>query len=592
MSLDPSEKLNDLLSELGLLNHKDEKLWSAISTDSQTSGERLLINRLPFSAVTTESSDDEPEEVVLPLPPQKTEVEVAVSKQWEMQLQDERRLAQEGLRIEIADDSMFAFLYISDNMKEVINKDLVQRHLERNRIKFGIDWEAIDAAIEKVQKGGEIISLQIAEGVPAQAGHDGEVLFYFEKSRVLKKRKRQNTSTAGEEKVDFKNFGFLNMVNKGQLLAEKFMPVAGISGHDVMGRVLACPAVKEPPLMAGKNTFLENGQLFSKVDGMPIYELSGSVSVDSIFTVSGDVNLTVGNIKFNGNILISGSVLTGFTVEAGGDVVVRGSVEGAAIIAGGNITIERGFVGGEKGLLRSGGDCYISYANGGAMECGGNLFVQRELINCRVFVVNNLEFLFRKGSLIGGNISVTGDLDVFNLGSSLGTTTNIYMGNRKFLRKHLEKISIYLDALNKKLKLLGLVIDAMESNSSENHNYAGENTSLSELLGLLGMSSAVGISDQHKEKLQQLLHEKRHFLTRERDDFQEKAAGVKADLDKYMPHFVRVRGKIFPGVNIVINDAEDYKNCDMGSDIEFYEDPQTRKICHRPCMKRKNKEVL
>jgi uncharacterized protein (DUF342 family) len=344
-------------------------------------------------------------------------------------------------------------------------------------------------------------------------------------------------------------------------------------------------------LIAGKNVYLtDDGRLFSKVDGMPIYEGSGRVSVEPVFAVAGDVNLTIGNIKFNGNVLVSGSVLTGFTVEAGGDVHVRGSVEGASIIAGGTITIERGFVGGEKGLLRSGGDCNISHANGGTIECGGSLFVQKELINVKVFVANDLVFLFRKGSLIGGNIAVRGDIDVYNIGSTLGTTTNVYMGNRKFLRKHLEKISVYLDALNKKLKLLETVIKALEKGETEgNEHLVSRYKSLEELMSLLGMSGSMAVSEQQREKLKQLLYEKRHFLTRERDDFRVRALKIKSDLGKYVPHFVRVHGSIFPGVNIVINDAEDYKNCDMLSAAEFYEDPQTHKVCHRPCTKQYKK---
>lgn len=57
------------------------------------------------------------------------------------------------------------------------------------------------------------------------------------------------------------------------------------------------------------------------------------------------MDLSTGNIDFEGSVQVNGNVSSNFVIRAGGNVIISGVVEGAYIEAGGNIIIARGMNG-------------------------------------------------------------------------------------------------------------------------------------------------------------------------------------------------------------------------------------------------------
>ena len=57
--------------------------------------------------------------------------------------------------------------------------------------------------------------------------------------------------------------------------------------------------------------------MFAEKTGRVDYK-NRSVTVSSCYTVSGDADLSVGNISFNGDVLIKGNVISDITIEASG----------------------------------------------------------------------------------------------------------------------------------------------------------------------------------------------------------------------------------------------------------------------------------
>ena len=54
-----------------------------------------------------------------------------------------------------------------------------------------------------------------------------------------------------------------------------------------------------------------------------------------------NVDNNVGNIRFDGTVLVRGNILNGFKVEADGDVQVNGVVEGGYIENTGNVIVKK-----------------------------------------------------------------------------------------------------------------------------------------------------------------------------------------------------------------------------------------------------------
>ena len=60
------------------------------------------------------------------------------------------------------------------------------------------------------------------------------------------------------------------------------------------------------------------------------------------------VDLSTGNINFDGSLHIKGDVADGVAVDVSGSVLVEGVVARATIVAGGDIVIKNGIIGGAK----------------------------------------------------------------------------------------------------------------------------------------------------------------------------------------------------------------------------------------------------
>lgn len=72
--------------------------------------------------------------------------------------------------------------------------------------------------------------------------------------------------------------------------------------------------------------------------------VEGKVFVSDVYEVE-NVDLSTGNIDFEGSVQVNGNVSSNFVIRAGGNVIISGVVEGAYIEAGGNIIIARGMNG-------------------------------------------------------------------------------------------------------------------------------------------------------------------------------------------------------------------------------------------------------
>jgi uncharacterized protein (DUF342 family) len=62
-----------------------------------------------------------------------------------------------------------------------------------------------------------------------------------------------------------------------------------------------------------------------------VYRLGNLICVSSIYIAEGGVNFKTGNIDYDGDVLVRGDVLPGFTVSADGNINIEGAVEAATI---------------------------------------------------------------------------------------------------------------------------------------------------------------------------------------------------------------------------------------------------------------------
>src|SRR5690606_11485656 len=110
----------------------------------------------------------------------------------------------------------------------------------------------------------------------------------------------------------------------------------------------------------------------------------GKINVFPVYEVNGDVDYKVGNIDFNGTVVVRGSVLPGFRIRSNGDIRIIGTVEGAFLEAGGSIEVTEGVVGQNKGKLYAGRNVKCSFVQDAMITAGEDVLVAQSIMHSHI----------------------------------------------------------------------------------------------------------------------------------------------------------------------------------------------------------------
>lgn len=300
--------------------------------------------------------------------------------------------------------------------------------LERSRVCHGIDPEAIaslcrrDAIADDAPR-----AVLLAQGTPPTPGQDGNVELHF-------KRTLDPGKVLEDGEIDFRERGAVPNAEAGHLLAVRFFPTEGVSGTDVQGRTIKPPKSQRDLLYVGANVVTEKEgreQRFYAARAGFARVTKDTLSVLQRFRHSGDVDYEVGNIHFDGDVEIAGTVKNGFKVEATGDVFIDGTVENRArVVAKGDVVIRGGIIGGK---VKSGGTLYAKFIQDAEVEAGEDLVVRNYVQKSQVQVKRKATIQGDAGGkqqlcLLGGVIQTGLGIEASSIGSQYGRPTRVIVG--------------------------------------------------------------------------------------------------------------------------------------------------------------------
>ena len=253
---------------------------------------------------------------------------------------------------------------------------------------------------------------------------------------------------------------FVKNVAAGDLIAE-WVPLEE-AGENPDERFIA----GEKSFPAGKGTGIRRDhpdKLFAAVDGYALYK-EGRILVRDTLTVHADINYYTGNVDFVGNVVVEGSVRSGFTIE-GGDVRINDQVEGAIISARGNLDCRGGVKGGKTALLKSAKDMKLNFCEYATLLSGGDMLVKGALMHSDVYAGRRLAV---GGRLTGGNICAYRYIYVGEqLGGGIDTDTSLVLGYKPSL--------LYDDKrYNERIKVLHEDIASFEKVLNRGNEYKAE----------------------------------------------------------------------------------------------------------------------
>lgn len=437
------------------------------------------------------------------------------------------------VKITTYDSGLYATVKLNsiNVIEETLNFYELKTFIEQNNITYGLNENVLqDIAFQpETYRNKEI---EIARGISPETGADGYIEW------VVSGDKDKKPIELKDGSVDFYSVNTIANTKKGELICKKVPSTEGKNGISVFGKELPAKSGKDVQLKPGKNVVLndEKDKLYAAIDGQVVLT-EEKINVFPIYEVTGDLDLSIGNINFIGTVVIRGNVPDGFKVYADGDIKVYGNVEGSELVAGGNIHIQQGIIGHNKSLIRAGKNIQAAFILDGDVFAGENLIVSQSIMHSQVSAGKQLVCNGTKGLIVGGRAQAGEMIMASSIGNYMATPTVIEVGINPELRKEfgqlLKKKEELYDNLDKVVKGLAL-LDKLQKIDG---NLAPE-----------------------KKKLQLNLINQQLVIDKEIKSLKKKEGEIEDQLNNVQAANIKVLKIINPGVKLVIGKAVKFIN--------------------------------
>ena len=342
----------------------------------------------------------------------------------------------------LAHDRSIAELIVPPDMpREQITGEWCRLQLQRAGVELTSDTaRIIERLVAHPPSPEQEARIVVARATPAVHGEDGTLQWLVdEKSQPLE------TSNGS---INFHDRSPYTLVKQGQLLGFITDPTLGEDGRDVTGRTIAARPGKAVKLRLDETILRDaRGQLIAQCDGM-LARIGESAKICQVLEVNGDVDFSVGNIDFKGDVTIAKNVRERFVVKATGNIEVGGLIEAATIECQGDLRACGGISGGRGGTLRVGGMLKAKYLDSVKGVVEGDLHFEREAINCSMQIGGAISA--PNGTIIGGTWMPTAAVDVHTLGSAAGVPTRFVLGTAPVLEDTKRKLSQIITQLTRR----------------------------------------------------------------------------------------------------------------------------------------------
>lgn len=264
--------------------------------------------------------------------------------------------------------------------------------------------------------------IKIAQGQAPQKGKDGELVLMFSPKRSYAPTIMQDGS------ADYKNMKLFESVSMGDVIATAVPPEEGIDGFTVKGVHIPAQRGKEKKLPKGKNVKIsDDGKSLIAEKGGRVDFIKDRIEVSDVHRVSGDVDMSVGNVKFDGDVVVGGNVISGLTVETTGSIEVQGYVEGATLIAGKDIILRNGMQGMSQGKLVAGGNIVARFIERATLTAKGSVFADY-MVYCLITAGDSVVLKGKFGKVLGGVVRAGKEITAKTIGSPGSDHTQIELG--------------------------------------------------------------------------------------------------------------------------------------------------------------------
>jgi len=411
----------------------------------------------------------------------------------------------EYLELSLSKDKVDAFIQIKKYDETKLNLTNIKQFLGDHQIIQGLipDKQIREWLLGPAAKGDN--SVMIARGKKPVQSEDAVVKYHFDTEFL-----QPGKVNPEDGRIDFKERGKIPFVKKGEFLAAKIFANEGKTGIDVTGSQIEVEEAVEVPFEAGSGTTLsEDGQrIYAETEGQPHLDAFGKISVFPELSIQGDVDYNTGNIEFDGNLVVSGTVKAGFKVK--GASLIAEQVEGAEIDLSGDLNVSSGII--DAHLVNVKGTVQAKYVNNSVIDAFGDVIIQREIIDSKITIGGAL--MNETGSIMGCEISAKMGVETGSIGTEVSKPSKFRVGVDEHLNSILEgndkKIALNLETRDiLKTEITGLDHENQEFHATITKNAHIQDRSQLELKGVKEKLESVKASGNMSafQKLTQFIEE-------------------------------------------------------------------------------------
>jgi uncharacterized protein (DUF342 family) len=341
--------------------------------------------------------------------------------------------------LEISDDKMVVTLSLQPPVGGRPKNVEIIRAIQELGVKHGIMHQVLRDAI----KAGQCKDLVVAMGTWPTLGKPASF------DSLLEDIEKELAEVDEDAIISYSELGHLLLVSPGDKLMRRTPAIQGEDGINVLGqKVPARPVANHQFNLDCKGTMPDPDDpdlLVAATSGQPKVITNG-VKVNEIVEIE-HVDLSTGNVNFEGTIRVKGDIKGGMRLQASGDVFINGMVEVAEVLAGGDITIKGGIIGAidaqpnNAGVLPAQGAKIISqtgsiqalFAQNVYIEAAKGIAISGTASQCELIAGEEILVGKKNGSkggqIIGGRAQATNLIKAVSFGSPTATTTRIHVGS-------------------------------------------------------------------------------------------------------------------------------------------------------------------
>lgn len=373
-----------------------------------------------------------------------------------MQKENEK-VIDSDVRVQVNGEGESASIYISPplNGGEEISVEAIKRALTRQKVTYGLKYDVISEAVfNKIYDKWMLV----AESKKPVDGVDGSITFHF--SQMVSGIPQQDSKGY----VDYKNLGKIRNIKAGTVIADITKEILGESGLSIFNTILYQKPGRPPHVTFGQNIELseDKTQMIAKCDGNLVFT-NGRFEVQTVVKIYGNLDVSVGNIDFTGDVEIHGDVGEGFSIIAGGKILVTGAVYSAKLISSAEIAVSSGVLYSE---LTSAGKVTIGFAENSNINCY-SMLKSKSFYNCTVYCKGDITVSGGNGSIIGGRTIATGNVVSNYVGNKGYLATQVIVGNNGIMQQEKDQLTIELQKMNSQMQQCDTIINFLEAKKKQ-----------------------------------------------------------------------------------------------------------------------------